>query len=41
LTGSLEYLVVPTAEGWAKPASVASIIYDIIRREVEGMRGGR
>jgi hypothetical protein len=38
--GKLKYLIVPTAEGWAKPASVASIIYDIIRREVEGMRGG-
>ncbi|MFZ8788202.1 MAG: SCO family protein [Acidilobaceae archaeon] len=36
----LKYLIVPTAEGWAKPASVASVIYDIIRREVEGMRGG-
>ena len=39
--GKLKYLIVPTAEGRAKPASVASILYDIIRREVEGMRGGR
>jgi len=38
--GKLKYLVVPMAEGWVKPASVASIIYDIVRREVEGMRGG-
>jgi hypothetical protein len=38
--GKLKYLIVPTAEGWAKPASVASIIYNITRREVEGMRSG-
>jgi hypothetical protein len=38
--GRLKYLIVPTAEGRAKPASVASIVYGIVRREVEGMRGG-
>lgn len=31
--GKIKYLVVPTAEGWAKPAEVARILYDIIRRE--------
>ncbi len=36
--GRLRYLVVPTAEGWARPDKVASILYDIIRREVEGTR---
>ena len=31
--GRIKYIVVPTAEGWAKPAEVARILYDIIRRE--------
>lgn len=32
----IKYLVVPTAEGWAKPARVAEILYNIIVREVHG-----
>jgi len=38
--GILKYLVVPTAEGWAKPGSVARILYDIILREVKEEGGG-
>jgi len=31
--GKIKYVVVPTNEGWAKPAEVARMLYDIIRRE--------